>query len=190
VAFQLKTSIRRFAMSFLLKSLLCCGVVFPLLALPGLAATITTPADPDSDTLLVFGVSRTITEPAAGEGAAETSITTQVPAGVTIGNFVVELTDSAGISDVIFSTTAGNVSAISLFSDPGNIVGNIPPGYPAPKVIAETGGLQDISAFFNVSAGQIAVQSDGDVPEPGALLLLATGTAVLDVRFLLRKRGN
>lgn len=170
-------------MRFLPNSLLCFGALCLLSPVTGFAEAVS------SDTLVVFGIPRTIPEPAGGDAVPETSITIQVP-GVVIGNFAVELTDRDGISDLIIATTTpNNVSAISLFSDPASFASLVPPGY-KPVLIPETGALQDLSAYFRVGPGQILAQSDLEpsVPEPGTILVFGILIAALVLRFRWRNR--
>jgi hypothetical protein len=59
---------------------------------------------------------------------------------------------------------------------------------PVGAPIVETGAPQDVSVYFGLPAGFIAVQSDVEVPEPASLGLFAAGGGLL--LLLRRQRRN
>jgi hypothetical protein len=70
--------------------------------------------------------------------------------------------------------------------------GNLPSGTPPinnnlVSFLVETGGFQDVSSAFGLSAGTVEIQSD-PVPLPAALPLFATGLAGLGLLGWRRKK--
>lgn len=160
-------------MRFLSNSLLRLGVVSTLLVVPGFLLSLAS-ADTPSDTLCVLGTCLSIPEPPGGDAVPEPPITLPGPGP---NAAVILLEPGGGISDVIIST--GN--SYSLYSDPVTIT-----EHPAPiATIPETGALQDISQYFDLSPGSVLVRSD--VPEAGLLGMLAVALAGLGTSLRWRK---
>ena len=118
------------------------------------------------------------------------------------GSALVVLTEGVGGAnsdwlELIYSGAGGPETVQALWrsdSDPGGLPA-LPPGV-TPEFLAETGGVQDVTALLALSAGgnfpsniTVQVQSDApEVPEPASLALLAVAIAGFGGLGMVRRR--
>jgi hypothetical protein len=95
------------------------------------------------------------------------------------------------LSDQIYSVPNPTTGQFDLVfrSDP-DLITLDPTAFVTITNLAETGGVQDVSRFFEFGPNFVQVQSDVEVPEPTTLALAALGALPLLVARRLRSRRS
>ena len=139
-------------------------------------------ADTLSDSVIVNGKQYFLTESqeANGLGIIASWTFTNPPPSSPAG---VLLTDSGGVDDAIFYSSALNALVYkSAFKGPiqGNFSGFVS--------LSETGQLQDVSSFFGQTAGAVQVQSLAATPLPPTWTIMLIG--LVGLGFMLYRKGS